>query len=46
MGHHLDRPSTSALTYGRQNFIPISIRIAALLMKIKEGRFVADAKPS
>ena len=23
MGHHLDRPSTSALTYGPQNFIPI-----------------------
>ena len=25
MGHHLDRPSTLALTYGRQNFIPILV---------------------
>ena len=46
MGHHLDRPPTSAVTYGRQNFIPILVRIAALIVKIKEGRFVPDAKPS
>ena len=46
MGHHLDRPSTSALTYGRQNFIPILVRIAALLKRIKEGNFIPDAKAS
>ncbi len=28
MGHHLDRPSVSALMYGRQNFIPILIKVA------------------
>ena len=46
MGHHLDRPSTSALTYGRQNFIPILVRIAALIKRIKDGNFIPDAKSS
>ena len=31
MGHHLDRPSVSALTYGCQNFIPILTKVALLL---------------
>ena len=35
MGHHLDRPSVSALTYGRQNFIPILTKVALLLRKIQ-----------
>ena len=46
MGHHLDRPSTSALTYGRQNFIPILVLIAALINRIKSGNFIPDAKAS
>ena len=39
MGHHLDRPSVSALTYGRQNFIPILTKVALLFRKINDGTF-------
>ncbi len=46
MGHHLDRPSTSALTYGRQNFIPILVKVAVLLKRIVDGNFSPDAQPS
>ena len=46
LGHHLDRPSTSALTYGRQNFIPILIKVAAMLKKIVDGTFNPDAQAS
>ena len=46
MGHHLDKPSVSALTYGRQNFIPILTKVALLLRKIKDGSFSPDAQVS
>ena len=46
MGHHLDRPSVSALTYGRQNFIPILTKVALLLRKINDGSFSPDAQVS
>lgn len=46
MGHHLDRPSVSALTYGRQNFIPILTKVALLLRKISDGSFSPDAHVS
>ena len=46
MGHHLDRPSTSALTYGRQNFIPILAKVAVLLKRIVNNNFNPDAQPS
>ena len=46
MGHHLDRPSTSALTYGRQNFIPILVKVAVLLKRIVNDNFNPDAQPS
>lgn len=43
LGHHLDRPSVSALTYGRQNFIPILTKVALLLRRINDGSFAPDA---
>ena len=46
MGHHLDRPSVSALTYGRQNFIPILTKVALLFRKIHDGTFSPDAQVS
>lgn len=46
IGHHLDRPSTSALTYGRQNFIPILVKVAAMLKRIVDGTFNPDAQAS
>ena len=46
MGHHLDRPSTSALTYGRQNFIPILVKVAIMLKKIRLKAFNPDAQAS
>ena len=46
MGHHLGRPSTSALTYGRQNFIPILVKVAVLLKRIVNDNFNPDAQPS
>ena len=46
MGHHLDGPSVSALTYGRQNFIPVLTKVAVVLGKIKDGSFSPDAQPS
>ena len=46
MGHHLDRPSVSALTYGRQNFIPILTKVAILFKRIKDGEFSPDAPVS
>ncbi len=46
MGHHLDRPSTSALTYGRQNFIPILGKVAIMLKKIRSRAFNPDAQAS
>ena len=46
MGHHLDKPSTSALTYGWQNFIPILVKVAVLLKRIVSGNFSPDAQPS
>ena len=46
MGHHLDKPSVSALTYGRQNFIPILIKTRKMLDRIAAKIFLPDAKPS
>ena len=46
MGHHLDKPSVSALTYGRQNFIPILIKTRKMLDRIAAKVFLPDAKPS
>ena len=46
MGHHLDRPSVSALTYGRQNFIPILTKVALMLRKIHQKLFDPDAQTS
>ena len=46
MGHHLDRPSVSALTYGRQNFIPILTKVAITFGKIKDKSFLPDAQAS
>ena len=46
MGHHLDRPSVSALTYGRQNFIPILTKVALLLRRITQNSFNPDAQAS
>ena len=46
MGHHLDRPSVSALTYGRQNFIPILTKVALMLRKIHQRLFNPDAQTS
>ena len=46
MGHHLDRPSVSALTYGRQNFIPILVKVAILLKRIRDGEYSPDAPVS
>ena len=41
IGHHLDRPSVSVLTYGRQNFIPILTKVAVVFKRISEGLFSA-----
>ena len=46
MGHHLDRPSVSALTYGRQNFIPILTKVTLLLRRITQHSFNPDAQAS
>ena len=46
MGHHLDKPSVSALTYGRQNFIPILVKIRKMMDRIVAKTFLPDAKPS
>ena len=46
MGHHLDRPSVSALTYGRQNFIPVLTKVAVVLGRIKDKTFLPDAQAS
>ena len=46
MGHHLDKPSVSALTYGRQNFIPILVKIRRMMDNIVAKVFLPDAKPS
>ena len=43
IGHHLDRPSTSALTYGRANFVGPLGKVAAMLAKIQDGSFRPDA---
>ena len=43
---NLDRPSTSALTYGRQNFIPILVKVAVMLKKINPNTFNPDAQAS
>ena len=46
MGHHLDKPSVSALTYGRQNFIPILVKVRKMMDRISSKAFLPDAKPS
>ncbi len=46
MGHHLDKPSVSALTYGRQNFIPILVKVWKMMDRIASKVFLPDAKPS
>ncbi|CAE7379570.1 unnamed protein product [Symbiodinium sp. KB8] len=43
VGHHLDRPSTSALTYGRANFVGPMVKISAMLGKMHDGSFRPDA---
>ena len=43
IGHHLDRPSTSALTYGRANFVGPLGKVAGMLNKIHDGSFRPDA---
>ncbi|CAE7308651.1 unnamed protein product [Symbiodinium sp. CCMP2592] len=43
IGHHLDRPSTSALTYGRANFVGPLGKVAGMLTKIQDGSFRPDA---
>ena len=42
MGHHMDRPSTSALTYGRANFVPILVRVAMMIRRIRERSFAPE----
>ena len=46
MGHHLDKPSVSALTYGRQNFVPILVKVKKMIDRISSKAFLPDAKPS
>ena len=46
MGHHLDKPSVSALTYGRQNFIPILAKVRKMMDSMVAKVFLPDAKPS
>eukprot|EP00439_Symbiodinium_sp_Y106_P004452 s11329_g1.t1 len=43
IGHHLDRPSTSALTYGRANCVGPLGKVAVMLAKIQDGSFRPDA---
>ena len=45
MGHHLDRPSTSALTYGK-HFIPILVKVAVMLKRINANAFNRDGQAS
>ena len=42
LGHHLDRPSVSALTYGRANFIGPLKKMAKVLERIADGSFRPD----
>ena len=46
LGHHLDRPSTSALTYGRANFTEPLRKVHAMLKEMVERKFLPDARPS
>ena len=46
LGHHLDKPSVSALTYGRANFVEPLRKLHHLLLEMEKGSFAPDAKPS
>lgn len=46
LGHHLDRPSVSALTYGRQNFVPVLKKLDKVIIDISNGSFRPDARAS
>ena len=46
LGHHLDRPSVSALTYGRQNFIGPLQKLRELLSNVVAGKFRPDDSAS
>ena len=46
LGHHLDRPSTSALCYGRANCAEPLRKIHRMLKRMATGQFFPDARPS
>ena len=46
LGHHLDRPSISALTYGRANFLAPLAKLAKWLELISQGKFRPDDNAS
>ena len=46
IGHHLDKPSVSALTYGRANFVEPLRKLNVVLSDIEKKTFFPDARPS
>ena len=46
LGHHLDRPAVSALTYGHQNFIGPLQKLHEMLSNVVSGKFRPDDSAS